>query len=312
LTEIFRYILCAKIVGIMKKVLIVFIISIFLLSCQENIPEFSSQKAFRYLIEQCELGPRYPGSQGIELCREYIISKLETTGAQIEQQEFEVEIGGNKYTGKNIIAHFYPALSRRILIGAHYDTRPWADKEEDISLHEQPIIGANDAASGVAVLLSLAEVLANHPPEQFGIELVFFDMEDMGEYGNNDNWCMGSKYFVEVYKGIKPEKVIVIDMIGEADAEFPIEYYSYHNSPTLVKEIWQKADELGFEQFKHKIGAYVYDDHFPFIIAGFNAVDIIDFEYSYWHTLDDTPDKCSEESLQAVGQTLTGIIYSGK
>lgn len=297
---------------IMKKILIIFIFSIVLLSCQEKIPVFPAEKAFQYLTEQCAIGPRYPGSAEIELCREYIISKLETTGALIEQQEFTAELNNVHYEGFNIIAVFYPAMSRRILIGAHYDTRPWADKEADPALHSQPILGANDAASGVGVLLALAEILAEQTPPQFGIDLVFFDMEDMGEYGDNATWCLGSSYFVNSFEGKKPEKVIIIDMIGEKDAEFPIEFYSYKNSPALVKEIWQKADELGFEQFQHKIGSYVYDDHFPFLAAGFNAVDIIDFEYPFWHTLGDTPDKCSAESLNAVGQTLIEVIYSTK
>jgi len=294
----------------MKRFLYLLSFILFLLSCQEKIPVFSSENAFRYLVEQCELGPRYPGSIEIEQCREYIISKLETTGAIIEQQIFETEIRGENFTGINIIAKFNPVMGRRILIGAHYDTRPWADKEENISLHNTPIIGANDAASGVAVLLGLADLIAEQSPEQFGIDLVFFDLEDMGNYGNNDTWCLGSKYYVKMFDGKKPEKVIIVDMVGEKDNEIPMEYYSYHNSPTLVKEIWQKAKELGYDQFKQKIGSYVYDDHSAFIAAGFNAAVIIDFDYPYWHTLEDTPDKCSEISLKAVGQTLTEIIYS--
>lgn len=296
----------------MKKILIVFILAIVMLSCQEKIPVFPAQKAFKYLTEQCDIGPRYPGSAEIELCREYIISKLETSRAMIKQQEFSAELQGELYEGVNIIASFYPAMSRRILIGAHYDTRPWADKEADPALHKQPIIGANDAASGVGVLLALAEVISEQSPPQFGIDLVFFDLEDMGEYGENSTWCLGSSYYVNRFQGEKPEKVIIIDMIGEKDAEFPMEYYSYKNSPTLVKEIWQKADELGFRQFQHKIGSYVYDDHFPFLAAGFNAIVIIDFDYPYWHTLNDTPDKCSVASLNSVGQTLLDVIYSTK
>ncbi len=296
----------------MKKIIFFLFSSIVLLSCQEKLPVFPAQDAFRYLTDQCEMGPRFPGSTEIELCREYIISGLQTTGAIIEEQEFEAELQGSTYEGVNIVAAFYPAMSRRILIGAHYDTRPWADKEDDPALHDQPIIGANDAASGVAVLLALAEVLTEQSPPQFGIDLVFFDLEDMGDYGMNETWCLGSSYFVDNFKGERPEKVIIIDMIGEKDAEFPIEFYSYKNSPTLVKEIWQKADELGFDQFQHKIGAYVYDDHFPFLKAGFNAIDIIDFDYPYWHTLEDTQDKCSSESLHAVGQTLIEVIYSQK
>jgi len=299
-----------KIEGIMKRYIYIFILSLTLLSCQKELPVFSSENAFNYLVEQCELGPRYPGSEEIVLCREYIISHLETSGAIIEEQIFTEEVKGVSYECMNIIASFHPAMSRRILLGAHYDTRPWADKEPDESLHDSPIIGANDAASGVAVLLALAEVISKQPPEQFGIDLVFFDIEDMGDYGNNDTWCLGSKYFASNFKGEKPEKAIIVDMIGEKDVEIGMEYFSYHNSPTLVKEVWEHAKEQGFDQFKRKIGAYVYDDHSPLIAAGFNAIVIIDFDYPYWHTMADTPDKCSPESLNTVGQTLIGIIYS--
>ncbi len=212
----------------------------------------------------------------------------------------------------NIIASFYPQMSRRILFGAHYDTRPWADMEEEISLHDTPIMGANDAASGVAVLLELAKIVSAKQPQQFGIDLVFFDLEDMGAYGDNETWCLGSSYFADNYTKSKPEKSIVIDMIGDADLSINMEYTSYHNSPNLVKEVWEIAEQLGFNEFKSKITNRIYDDHYPLIAAGFNAIDIIDFEYPPWHTLEDTPDKCSPKSLGIVGQIMVNLIYQEK
>jgi len=134
----------------------------------------------------------------------------------------------------------------------------------------------------------------------------------MGSYGNNESWCLGSSYFAENFADKKPEKAIIVDMIGDADLEIDIEYFSYHNSPNLVNEIWNAAKNLGFSEFKFKIGAGIYDDHFPLIKNGFNAIDIIDFEYKFWHTLDDTSDKCSPHSLYVVGQTLLQIIYQEK
>lgn len=296
----------------MYRFLIVFMCILVFVSCGSSIPEFDQQNAFEILEKQCELGPRYPGSSEIELCRNLIINELTTTGAVIEEQEFVTTELDSIMHGVNIIAHFYPQMGRRILLGAHYDTRPWADKETDVSLHDKPIIGANDAASGVAVLLELARIIAQKPPSQFGVDLVFFDLEDMGSYNKNETWCLGSSYFAQNYSGNLPEKAIVVDMIGDADLLIEMEYYSYHNSPQLVNEIWNTAHDLGFQQFNSKITKRIYDDHYPLIKVGFNAVDIIDFEYPYWHTLEDTADKCSPKSLYIVGQTLLRIIYQEK
>ena len=294
----------------MIKYISLIFISLVIISCQDTIPEFNKEEAFTFLEEQCNLGPRYPGSDEIVLCRNYIISALNQYGASVEEQYFSVIINDTEFEGVNIIAKFYPRMSRRILLGAHYDTRPWADKEEDISLHDTPIIGANDAASGVAVLLELASIISKKQPEQFGIDLVFFDLEDMGTYQKNETWCLGSEHFAKNYTGKKPEKAIIVDMIGDKDLEINMEYSSYHNSPALVNEIWETGKNLGFSEFKQRIGNRIYDDHYPLIKIGINAIDIIDFDYPYWHTLADTPDKCSSQSLYIVGQTLLKIIYS--
>ncbi len=296
----------------MNKLILFLFFILVISSCADNYPTFDAEKAFEHLEKQCELGTRYPGSDGIELCRDYIINELTKCNAQIESQEFTVVLNGEEIDGVNILASFYPQMSRRILFGAHYDTRPWADKEEDITLHNTPILGANDAASGVAVLLELAEMISIRQPQQFGIDMIFFDLEDMGEYGKNETWCLGSSYFANNYTKPKPEKAIVIDMIGDADLSINMEYFSYHNSPNLVKEVWEIADQLGYNEFKHRITNRIYDDHYPLIAAGFNAIDIIDFEYPFWHTLEDTPDKCSPHSLKVVGQTMVNLIYQEK
>jgi Zn-dependent M28 family amino/carboxypeptidase len=241
-----------------------------------------------------------------------IITHLQASGAIIEEQTFETTLQDSVISGVNIIAHFYPQMSRRILLGAHYDTRPWADKEEDMNLHDQPITGANDGASGVAVLLEIATVLSQNEPNQYGVDLVFFDLEDMGQYNDNHTWCLGSSYFADHFTGKLPEKAVIIDMIGDADLKIDMEYFSYYSSPLLVKEVWETAQDLGFNVFHTKISNRVYDDHVPLLEVGFNAIDIIDFDYPYWHTLKDTPDKCSPRSLYVVGQTLLHIIYQEK
>ncbi|MDP8203633.1 MAG: M28 family peptidase [Candidatus Tenebribacter mawsonii] len=296
----------------MNKLIFFVFLMLVISSCAENHPTFDEDKAFAHLEKQCDIGVRYPGSDGIELCRDYIINKLTKYKAEIELQNFTVTLNEEEIEGVNIIASFYPQMSRRILLGAHYDTRPWADKEEDISLHNTPILGANDAASGVAVLLELANIISAQQPQQFGIDMVFFDMEDMGSYGTNESWCLGSSYFADNYTKAKPEKAIVIDMIGDADLSINMEYFSYHNSPNLVKEVWEIADQLGYNEFKPRIVNRIYDDHFPLIAIGINAIVIIDFEYPSWHTLEDTPDKCSPNSLGIVGQTMINLIYQEK
>lgn len=293
----------------MNKFYLILLIVPFLFSCSDSTPLFDSESSFKILEAQCELGPRYPGSDGIQLCREYIINNLEVLGIEAELQKFKATPDSVEFKGVNILASIYPERSRRILLAAHYDTRPWADKETDPALHNQPILGANDGASGVAVLLEIARVVTEKTPKEFGIDLVFFDLEDSGSYGNNESWCLGSSYYAANHDGNKPEKAIVVDMIGDKDLSINMEYYSYHNSPSLVREVWEAADFYDFNQFKTKITNAIYDDHYPLIIAGFEAIDIIDFEYPQWHTLQDTPENCSATSLQVVGQTLLKVIY---
>ncbi|MBT4575161.1 MAG: M28 family peptidase [Candidatus Cloacimonetes bacterium] len=296
----------------MNKLIFVLFLIFVISSCAENYPVFDENNAFTHLEKQCELGVRYPGSDGIELCRNFIIDELTKYNAEIELQNFTVTINKEEIDGVNILASFYPQMSRRILLGTHYDTRPWADKEEDISLHNTPILGANDAASGVAVLLELAKMVSTRQPQQFGIDMVFFDLEDMGSYGANESWCLGSSFFADNYTKPKPEKAIIIDMIGDADLSINMEYFSYHNSPNLVKEVWEIADQLGYNEFKPKIVNRIYDDHYPLIAIGINAIVVIDFEYPVWHPLEDTPDKCSPRSLGIVGQTMVNLIYQEK
>jgi hypothetical protein len=290
----------------------IIIMSLSLMACSQKIPEFDSDNAFQDLVEQTEIGFRHPGTEEIKILRAYIKNKLSEYGADIEEQAFEVEVRGQLQEGENIIASFYPRMSRRILLAAHYDTRPWADMEKEDSLHTKPVLGANDGASGVAVLLELARILQQNEPAQYGVDMVFFDLEDSGSYEENDTWCLGSQFFAEQFSGQLPEKAIVVDMIGDKDLAINMEYFSYQNSPALVNEVWEIAKELGFNEFKPKIGTVVIDDHLPMIKIGINAILLIDFEYPSWHTVHDTPDKCSPHSLYVVGQTLLHLVYSEK
>ncbi len=262
---------------------------------------FNGERAYGDVIYQVELGPRIPGEAGHQRIIEWITSELSISGWQVEVQETE-------YQGKpvkNIIAQREQG-GRYILIGAHYDTRIFADQDQDPSLRYLPVPGANDGASGVAVLLELGRVL----PEDLKvpIRLVFFDCEDNGGIGDWQ-WIMGSRAFVHDYD-ILPVAAIIVDMIGDADLNI---FYEHNSDELIMGQIWKQASDLGYgsqfqEEFKHSM----LDDHTPFIEAGIPAVDIIDFDYPFWHTTEDTVDKVSAESLEAVGQTLLSWIISLK
>jgi len=274
------------------------------LNFNQNVPDdyyFNGERAYRDVIYQVELGPRIPGEAGHQRIIEWIRGELAISGWQVEVQETE-------YQGKpvkNIIAGREWEGSY-ILIGAHYDTRIFADQDLDLSVRSLPVPGANDGGSGVAVLLELARVL----PEDIivPIRLVFFDSEDNG--GIDDwQWIMGSKAFVQEYE-ILPVAAIIVDMVGDADLNI---FYEYNSDEMIMGQIWDQANDLGYgKQFQKEFKHSMLDDHTPFIEAGIPAVDIIDFNYPFWHTTEDTVDKVSAESLQAVGQTLLAWIISLK
>ncbi|MEE9465006.1 MAG: M28 family peptidase, partial [Candidatus Neomarinimicrobiota bacterium] len=219
----------------------------------------------------------------------------------------------------NYLARFNLASPVRVLLLAHYDTRAVADQDPDPANRNQPILGANDGASGVAVLLQLAKLMAREPP-LVGVDLLLVDAEDVGRSGDLANFALGTKAFLtaldQLLGGIRPRYAVLLDMVGDAQLRLPIEYYSWRDSRRLVQRIWRLARDLGYSQFVFEYGPAIYDDHVPLLEAGIPAVDIIDMNYpnaygpSYWHTLEDTPDKCSPESLEAVGTVVTILIYS--
>ncbi len=209
----------------------------------------------------------------------------------------------------NIIGNFNVGASKRILLAAHYDTRPVADMDPDPVNRLTPIIGANDGASGVAVLLEIARALGGAKPP-VGVDIVFFDGEDYGEAGRPWDFCLGSAWFADNLKGYRPAAAIIVDMVGDRDLKIPMEGYSSAASGRLVDELFGIAAKLGVEQFANEAGHTIIDDHLPFIRAGIDAVDLIDFDYPHWHTVADTPDKCSPASLEAVGRVLLEYIRS--
>jgi glutaminyl-peptide cyclotransferase len=261
--------------------------------------EFDGDRAFKDLEYQVNLGPRVIGSNAHEQVRDWIIQKNEESG-------WTVEIQTANFNGQEI----YNIIARRemdqnlpwVIIGAHYDSRMFADRDPVLANQSKPVPGANDGASGVSVLLELARIL----PTNLGanVWLVYFDAEDNGKLPGGE-WIIGSRAFVESLEE-KPDAVVIVDMIGDSDLNIFYEKYSDQN---LSQEIWRTAARLGYEeQFimfpKHRL----IDDHLPFIQAGIQAVDIIDFDYPYWHTVSDTIDKVSADSLKVVGDVLLAWV----
>jgi glutaminyl-peptide cyclotransferase len=274
--------------------IVIFIGILLLCACFHNQldEKFKGERAYKDVIYQTSLGPRYPGSQGYYQTIDWISDSLENEGWQIVHQNalyYGVSI-------HNIIAKRGEGNSW-IIIGAHYDTRRYADQDPDTNNRKKAVPGANDGASGVAVLLELARIT----PMDVGKEvwLVFFDAEDNGGI-NGADWAMGSRYFVETIQG-HPDAVVILDMIGDNDLDIYIERSS---NQELAADIWGLAKELGHEEFINQPKYQLIDDHTAFLLSDIPAIDIIDFDYPYWHTVEDLPDKVSSCSLQIVGETI--------
>jgi glutaminyl-peptide cyclotransferase len=292
-------------------------LTLIFLGCQSNVPRFDEDHAFSYLVAQCDFGPRNPGSDGYYACLDYLITELDQSANEIILQDFSYQERryNKKYNLENIIARFNPDAEFQTVISAHWDTRPWADQEDLRQDRDQPIIGANDGASGVAILLELAKIMGENPPP-IGVNLVFFDGEDMGVPGENETYCQGSRFFAKNLPIPRPNEAINLDMVGDKQLVLPIERYSLEYHPKLVRHLWDRAKEMGLDAFIGRVDYAIYDDHIPLNeIAGIPSIDIIDFKYpnsyaNFWHTMNDIPENCSEESLGQVGDLMVDYIYN--
>ncbi|HEX9971425.1 MAG TPA: M28 family peptidase [bacterium] len=277
----------------------------------QSIPDFNEQNSFQYLEKQCEFGARVPGTEAHLKCRDYLVATLRNYSNQVTLQPFQATMptSNKPITCYNIIANFYPNQTRRVLLCAHWDTRPWADRDPNPANHQKPVLGANDGASGVAVLLEIARIISIVPPK-YGVDIVLFDAEDFGMYGQNDTWALGSKQFAKnVVKNYHPEFGILLDLIGDADQQLYIEQNSYRYTRSVVDKVWDIAQQLNIHEFIPDARYEVYDDHLSLLEIGIQCIDIIDFDYQHWHTISDTPDKCSPESLDNIGRVLLAVLY---
>lgn len=277
---------------------------------QAERPAFDAQRAFADLQKQVSFGPRVPGTKGHLQCRDWLMAELEKYADRVELQTFTRMVNGKSLRMYNIFAIFNENANKRIMLCAHWDTRPTADEELDPANRKKPILGANDGASGVAVLLELARQFKVKRP-QVGIIIALWDGEDYGPDINN--MLMGSRYFAKNMGKLRPTYGILLDMVGDKDLQIYKEANSVYAAPELVERVWRKAGELGYRKyFPDSVKYTIIDDHVPLIEAGVPFIDLIDFDYPYWHTLQDTVDKCSPDSLRIVGEVVAAVVYAEK
>jgi len=272
-------------------------------------PRFKQDRAFQRLRDLCAFGPRNHGSEGKSKAEDWIQQTLRDAGAEVKVHSFEHTAKGQTEptSFRNIIARINPAQTRRVLIATHYDTRATADKDTDEARRNEPIIGANDGGSGVAVLLELAALWATEPPP-VGVDLIFFDGEDFGAGEDLDDYFLGSKAWVSDFPDYHPEWGVVIDMVGDADFAIRKERDSLARAPAVVERLWSAAARVKAEGILNERGGLVYDDHTAFLNKGVPVVLLIDFSYKWFHTTADTLDKCSPDSLGQAGRTIMEAI----
>lgn len=278
---------------------------------------FDAQRAFAALEKQCEFGPRPPGSAAHLETQNYLFTELQKYTNSVALQPIEYKVGTETLHLNNILAEFGPppppitgkGQSREtLLLAAHWDTRPIADHDPKPENRNKPILGANDGASGVAILLEIARVFKEHPPPR-RVVIVLFDGEDYGRTA--DDMFIGSRFFAKNLGKWKPDYGILLDMVGDKDLTLPIERYSWTANREFTETIWNRAANLGLGPFQQRLGKAIMDDHVPLIKVGIPMVNIIDFDYPYWHTIEDTVDKCSPKSLEVVATLVISIVYDG-
>lgn len=273
-------------------------------------PNFDSSRAFADLKKQVAFGPRVPGTKGHAGCRDWIVAELEKScPGTVRRQDTTVLVRGQRIPLTNIGARINPDAATQILLCAHWDTRPTADQEIDPAKRKRPIDGANDGASGVAVLLELARNFAEKKPD-VGVQFVLFDGEDYGP--GIENMFLGAKAYAAKPLFPKPTFGILIDMIGDKNLGIYRELNSDAVAPDINTLVFKAAKDLGVPAFVDEPKHEILDDHLALIQKGWKVIDLIDFDYGPWHTLDDTVEQCSPASLKAVGDVLNKVVRDAR
>lgn len=294
-----------------------------------EVPVFSADSAYTYIQNQVNFGPRVPNTKQHAECAEYLSGQLRFFGAEVIVQEADLRaFDGKILKAKNIIGSYNPEIKTRILLFAHWDTRPWADHDPNPDNYNTHISGANDGASGVGVLLELARQFSIQKPD-VGVDIIFFDAEDYGAPDKfataetTDSWCLGSQHWSKNkhIPGYRAKYGILLDMVGGANAKFFREQISDYYAKYLVDKVWEKALTLGFSNyFINKTGGAVTDDHlYVNQLAGIPSINIIHQELNsntgfghFWHTVNDTMENIDKSTLNAVGTTLLHVVYNEK
>ncbi len=301
---------------------------------KNDIPVFNRDSAMAMLRAQVDLGPRVPGSEAHARFVDLAVSRLRNLGARVDVSDATVAnpVTGQNVPVRNILATFNPGGTSRILLLAHYDTRPWADEDPSYTNRTKPIDGANDGGSGVAVLLELARLMSIQQPT-VGVDLLLVDAEDGGlsapagaTYDEavkyERSWCLGSRYWAENMPGdrVKPRYAILLDMVGGKNAVFYREAFSQANARQIVDKVWKQAKELGYgTRFPDEIGGAINDDHLPLLNVGIPAIDIIEIGNHEtggfnptWHTLNDNFGNIDPKTIEMIGNVITNVVYNEK
>lgn len=292
-------------------------------------PDFNADSAYIYLQEQCDFGPRTMNSTAHDKCEKWIIQKFEQYGCKVTTQKATLNgYDGTPLRSTNIIASYNPEATTRIMFCAHWDCRPWADNDPDSTNWHKPIVAANDAASGVGVMIELARILKGSGLE-LGVDFVCFDAEDYGTpqwfegEDPGDTWALGAQYFANnIPEGYAPRYGILLDMVGGVGAKFYREGMSMQYAPAIVKKVWNAARQVGYGSYFPKAdGGMITDDHIPVNqTANIPCIDVIPYypdcaQSSFgptWHTIADNMDNIDKNTLKAVGQTMVQVLFTEK
>ncbi len=280
-----------------------------------SYPRFDGSSAYELVRRQVAFGPRIPGSQGHREMAAWVEAYLAERADTVVVQRFtHVTTTGDTLPLINYLARFRPDATPSVLLLAHWDTRPYSDQARNLVDREKPVPGANDGASGTAILLELASMMRDSGPPR-AVDLLLVDGEDYGDFTDDRDVFLGSRYFAaNLPDGFGPEFGVLLDMVGDRDLDLYVEGYSNSYAPEVVDRIWNIAHNMGFGDIFHRsIGTSIRDDHMPLNEAGIPTINVIDFyDYPYWHTPEDTPDKVAASSLEVVGSVMTRLIYRGR
>lgn len=328
----------------MKKILSFLLVTLLFVSCGTGtaskttmkesvetsvvVPKFNADSAYNFVAAQVAFGPRVPNSAEHRACADWLEAKLRSYGAEVVTQNVELTAyTGARLNARNIIAQFQPQKRKRVLLCAHWDSRPWADADPDPSNHRKPILGANDGASGVGVLLEIARQLSLQPTE-IGIDIVLFDAEDYGTHASEEatvdnSWALGSQYWARIphKQNYYARYGILLDIVGAPGSRFYREGISERYASHIIDKVWSRAASLGYaDTFINSEGGYVTDDHlYVNHYLNIPCIDIINHDTNsdsgfgpYWHTMKDNMDWISSETLKMVGETVLAVIYNEK